>query len=93
MATVKGGKVLVTMKGGALSPVVFSGTVKVGSTGVIRNVHGYKRGFSEIPYITQSNSSGNWTLTINGGTNDRFRFIALSESSTENSKIRDQVTK
>ena len=72
----------------SVKSITFSGTTKSNTVGVSRKIIGYRNGFEDKPYETQSNASGTWSLDMSGGSNDKFRIIAVGEG-TENSQIYD----
>lgn len=90
MATVNGGFVAYKILGGPLRQIVFSGTVKLSAVGVVRDIIGYNAAFPTVVHETASDSSGNWTLTMPGGSNDLFRIIAVGING-ENSEIYDRL--
>lgn len=84
------GKANTVIKSGLLRTVTFTGTVKVDGVGAIRKIIGIKTNFPLILYETSSDSSGDWTLDIPGGTNDFFRIICVGETG-ENSEIYEHL--
>ncbi len=90
MATVKGSLITADVKGASLKQIIFSGTVKLSSVGVVRDIKGYKVGVPEKMFETVSDSSGNWSLDIPGGSNDKFRIICVGGAG-ENSQIYDHI--
>ena len=91
MANYKGVIIKEKSKGGFLKVITFSGTVKVNGVGISRKILGYKKRFPDMPWQTVSDSSGNFTLSIPGGSNDEFRLICIGEAG-ENSQIFEHLT-
>lgn len=91
MTTFKGGKLSSTIKAAKLRTITFSGTAKVSGSGVVRKLIGYKISCPDVPFETTSNASGNWSLTMPGGTNDFFRIICVGITG-ENSEIYEGLT-
>ena len=91
MTTYVGSLIPTTVHNAVLSSITFSGTVKLDGVGVIRDIKGCKVLIPEVIYETASDSSGNWELTMPGGTNVEFRIIAVGADG-ENSQIYDHLT-
>ena len=91
MANLVGGQITVEVLGAPLRIISFSGTVKLSGVGVIRDLIGYRIGSPETVYETTSDSSGNWTLEMQGGSNDFFRIICVGATG-ENSEIYDNLS-
>lgn len=91
MANVNGGQVSVTVLGGSLNPVVFSGTVKLSAAGVKRQIIGCNVLSPDVLHYTTSDASGNWSLTMNAGSKDMFRIIAIGIDG-ENTEIFDRIS-
>ena len=91
MAIHKAGLIKTKVLGGIQKYITFSGTVKVEGTAVVRTILGYKKGFSDTTYTTESDSSGDWSLEMSGGSNDEFRIICVGETG-ENSQIYEHIT-
>lgn len=77
--------------GATLSTITFSGTVTLSAAGVSRDILIYKKGLYTIPWQTTSDLSGNWSISVPGGSNDFFLIICLGDDSGENSEIYDWV--
>ena len=90
MATLNGALVSVSPQAGKLPEIIFSGTVKLDSVGVVRKIIGYKQLTPNVMVETTSDSAGDWSLTMNGGSNDLFRIIAVGIDG-ENSQIFDRL--
>ena len=90
MAILNGGKVGVVVKGASLRNITFTGTVTLSSVGVSRKILCYKKGVNEVVFETASDSSGDWTLAVVGGSNDEFRIICVGNTG-ENSEIFEHV--
>jgi hypothetical protein len=90
MAILNGVKVGVVVKSTTLRNITFTGTVTLSSVGVSRKILCYKKGFNEIVSETTSDSSGDWTLSVVGGSNDEFRIICVGNTG-ENSEIFEHV--
>jgi len=91
MAILKGGILSEPFLGANIRIVTFSGTVELDATGVIRHLIGYKKSAPSIPYETDSDGSGNWSLTMPGSTHDKFMIIAVGNDG-ENSEIYDGLS-
>lgn len=90
MAIVNGGKILATVRGAAKRYVTFSGTVKLSGTGVVRTILVYRENAPDVSNSTTSDASGNWSITMAAGSNDKFRIIAVGIDG-ENSEIFEHV--
>lgn len=73
-----------------LSTITLSGTVKLDNVGVIRDLLIYKKGNYTSPYTVTSDSSGNWSVEVTGGSNDEFMIICIGIDD-ENSEIFDHI--
>jgi len=91
MATLKGGKVASGIKGARIKVITFSGTVTKDAAGVARTIYGYRKGFPEVLFTTESESDGSWSLDVlGGGSNDSFRVLCLGADG-ENSEIYEHL--
>ena len=76
---------------GPIATVVLSGTVTKSSVGSQRKIIAYKKNQDEVVLgETISDSNGDFSMEVNGGTNDLFRVICIGEGD-ENSEIFDGI--
>lgn len=76
--------------GGKLATVEISGTVTSGGSPAIRNILIYKAPNNDVTASTASDVAGDFSVEVNGGTNDCFRIICVGVSG-ENSVIYEHV--
>jgi len=62
-----------------LSTFALSGTVKLDSVGVRRRVLVYRNEHQDAYAVTWSDTSGNFSVTVNGSSNDRFIVLAVGQ--------------
>ncbi len=76
--------------GGKLATITISGTVTSGGSPAIRSVLVYKAPNNDVTAATVSDSSGDFSIDVNGGSNDCFRIICVGVEN-ENSVIYEHV--
>jgi len=86
------GKVIVVIKGAIPKLVILSGTVSVSSGLPVRQIVAWRHGIWDVPVTTFSDSSGNWSIEINGSSSQEFVILCVGGVSTENSAVFDHVT-
>lgn len=68
----------------------FSGTVKVDGVAAVRKILIYPQKAPGTFYTTESDSSGNWSKEVPGGSYDMFRVICIGKLG-ENSQIFEHI--
>ncbi len=91
MTTHNAGQLNENIEGASRKTIEFSGTVTLSTSGVVRDIKGYKKGFPETVFKTTSASDGSWSLSIPGGSNDEFRIFVVGIAG-ENSEIYEHLT-
>jgi len=88
MATVKGAYYKENYVGSKIRYVTLSGTVKVGTVGVVRKIYVYKNDAPEVQIAAGfSDESGNFSFTVVGGPNDNFTILCLGATPTERTSV------
>jgi len=90
MATKAGGIGWKKALGGKIATVTISGTVQSGGAAAVREILIYKAPFDDLAGSTKSDSLGDFSITLNGGSNDCFRVICVGVAG-ENSVIYEHV--
>lgn len=76
--------------GGRIAVVTISGTVQSGGSAASRDILIYKYPFNDLSGQATSDSSGNFSILVNGGSNDCFRVICVGIAG-ENSVVYERV--
>ena len=86
MTTLRAGRISPNIIGVPLRRILLSGTVKLGVTGVSREIKIYKNDDFDLYAETTSDVSGDWSFNVRGTVKDKFRVVCIGESG-ENSEI------
>lgn len=90
MAIYKGGIGPQDCKGARLSVITIAGTVQSSGVPTIRTILVYKNQSTTLLDSTASDSSGNFSVDVTGGSNDCFRVICVGIEN-ENSVIYEHI--